>query len=87
MTNLNQENTVSKLKIETDKNKRTLIFRDWLIENFEKIGTLYLINKKVPHTWFNISCKFFNPKEIQNIDWFTLFNDSSLNFGTIRVNK
>jgi hypothetical protein len=64
--------TTNLLKATDDIVERTEIMKSW-IEGSGKTKDIYMINWKMPHTLFNITCKYFDSKDIQNIDWFVIF--------------
>ena len=67
--------TIDALRATDVQEERTEIFQEWMEANRKDIQTLYRINQKIPHTWFNVSCRFFDSDELQNIDWYKIFKE------------
>ncbi len=68
--------TVKSLKRTEDKVNRTKIFQNWMRLNDKTVGGIYRANLEgLPHTYFNISCKFFYSGDLQNIDWDKILKD------------
>jgi hypothetical protein len=67
------EETIKALGQTNNIEKRTEIFHNWMKSQDDGIKLLYRINWKIPHTLFNVSCKFFNYMVIQNIDWYKIY--------------
>ena len=58
---------------------RTEKFHNWLKELDDDTKLRYAINwNRIPHTLFNLSCKFFYGDDIQNIDWFKIHKSKDL---------
>lgn len=51
---------------------------DWLKSQDDKTKMLYAINWRIPHTLFNVSCRFFKSSELQKIDWYEIFKSRDL---------
>lgn len=39
---------------------------------------MFAINWRIPHTLFNVASKLFPNEDLQNIDWFAIYNHRSL---------
>lgn len=57
----------------TDMETRTERFHEWMKNASDDIKIRYAINWHIPHTLFNVSCKFFNSMDLQDIDWYTIY--------------
>lgn len=61
-----------------DIETRTELFLTWLKAQVDDVKIRYAINWKMPHTLFNVSCKLFNSKDIQNIDWYKIYKSKDI---------
>ena len=62
----------------TDIETRTELFHTWLKRQSDDIKQRYAINWRMAHTLFNISCKFFDSKDIQNIDFYKIYKSKDM---------
>ncbi len=62
----------------TDPETQTERFHEWMKNAEDGIKQWYAINWKIPHTLFNISCKFFNYMDLQKIDWYKIYKSRDL---------
>lgn len=69
---------IEEIKQEKDNVKNAHFFLNWLQKQNDQIKLSYLINMKIPHTLFNLSCKYFDSHDIQNICWFTVFQNMGI---------
>lgn len=70
---ISSQQTTEKLNALTDKAQRTDCFVEWLHGQNDDTKQLYAINWRMPHTLFNVSCRFFSQETLQNIDWYRIF--------------
>ena len=75
---LHDINIILKGATPTDIETRTNLFHQWLKNLDDDTKQRYAINWKIPHTLFNVSCKFFDYMTIQNIDWFKIYKSRDL---------
>lgn len=62
-----------------DIESRTELFHQWIKNLDDATKMRYAINWcRIPHTLFNLSCKFFDGKDIQHIDWFKIHKSKDL---------
>jgi len=61
----------------TDQDK-TDAMQEWFLSMPDDLRLKYAINRHIPHTWFNVTCKLVNSTYLQNIDWYRLFTDNNL---------
>lgn len=60
------------------REERTEKFHEWLKNAPDDIKIRYAINWSIPHSLFNVSCKFFDSKDIQGINWFKIFESKDI---------
>jgi len=65
--------TVALLAKTDSQEERTEIFHNWMKSQDDNTKLRYKINWGIPHSIFNVSCKFFNYMTIQNIDWYRIW--------------
>lgn len=53
-------------------------FSNWLKNSSDDIKQRFAINWKIPHTLFNIACKFHNCDDLQDINWFKIYQARDL---------
>ena len=58
----------------TDSREKTVILMNWIQSQGDGVIERYLLNWRIPHSLFNISCNFFSHQVLQNIDWYGIFN-------------
>jgi hypothetical protein len=75
------EKTTKLLQSEKDREKRTQIFIDWLRIVDDRKKQRYFLNCGMAHSLFNISCKYFKEKDIQNIDFHFIHSNMMACFG------
>lgn len=68
-----EHRTMKNLKTLTNKIERTKALFAWMQKQDDTIKMSYRLNWRIPHSLFNISCKYFKKSDLQNIDWFGLF--------------
>lgn len=57
----------------TTKEERARCFlNNWLQKQDDNVKLFFALNRANPHSIFNCACKYFDSKDIQNIDWFGL---------------
>ena len=69
---------VEALSQENDREKRTELFHTLLKSQDDDTRFRYALNWRIPHSLFNMSCKFFDHTEIQNIDWYKIHKSKDL---------
>lgn len=52
--------------------------KEWMKAQSDDTKQLYAINWRIPHTLFNVSCRFFDSGQIQGIDWFSIYKERDL---------
>lgn len=72
------------LRSENSIEERTEAFHQWMKNQDDSIKMSYKLNWRISHSLFNISCKYFDGADIQNIDWFKIFKTQDI--GEWRVN-
>lgn len=60
------------------KAKTTAQIQQWLIESDDNVKQLFMINYKIPHNWFNLLCRYFDPRLLQGVDTYKLFKCCNL---------
>ena len=50
-------------------------FLEWLRNADDGIKMHFAINWKIPHTLFNVACKFHRHENLQGIDWYTIYKN------------
>jgi hypothetical protein len=61
-----------------DQQMRTELFHDWIKNQNDHIKLAYRINWRIPHSLFNISCKYFDGALLQNINWFEIHKTNDI---------
>ena len=56
----------------------TKSMKEWLKNSSDDVKLLYAINWRIPHTLFNISCRFFDSSDLQKVSWFEIFKEKDL---------
>jgi hypothetical protein len=56
----------------TNEELRTEQVHEWLKSLDDGTKTWFAINWKIPHTLFNLSCKFINPRQLQCVNWYKI---------------
>jgi hypothetical protein len=74
----NMNNAAEVFQGATDIETRTELFQAWMKSQDDDVKLRYAINWKMPHTLFNVSCKFFNSEDIQNIDWYKIYKSRDI---------
>ena len=67
---------VDALWIDTDV--KTYQTMQWMKAMTDDQKQVYAINWKMPHTLFNVSCKYKNADELQGIDWHYLYKNGDM---------
>lgn len=57
----------------TSQERAKCFLNNWLQKQDDNVKLFFQINKMNPHSIFNCACKYFDSKDIQNIDWFGLY--------------
>lgn len=66
------------VKMETaTKNLSTAEFIVWLQSQDDDTKLRFAINWRIPHSIFNVACKFHDPDTIQGIDWYHIYKNKS----------
>jgi len=58
--------------------KTTAEIHEWMkgLEDGQK--QVFAINWKIPHTLFNIACRYYDPMTIQKVDWYSIHKSRDL---------
>lgn len=64
----------------SEKIMSTQEIHNWMKNANDYVKMRYAVNWRLPHSLFNVSCKFFNPDCIQDIDWFKIFQSFDLGY-------
>ena len=68
---------IKQLSETEDLEKRTDIFIQWLQAQNDTTKQRFALNWGIPHSIFNVACKFFNASDIQGINWFRIYKNKS----------
>lgn len=58
--------------------KKTKEIHEWMKSLDDQHKQMFVINWKIPHTLFNLTCKFKDPAELQWIDWYAIYKSRDL---------
>jgi hypothetical protein len=61
-----------------DSAARTQVVKEWIATLPDNEKTFFAINWAIPHSVFNVTCKFLSSTYLQGIDWFTIHRSREL---------
>ena len=59
-------------EVKREMDKRTRWVYDWIKSQPDDRKMLYAMNWRIPHSVFNITCRFIDPANLQGIDWYAI---------------
>lgn len=59
---------------------KTQEIHEWMKSLNDHDKARFAINWNMPHTLFNIACKFKPSEELQNVNWFKIFKSRDIGY-------
>lgn len=57
---------------------KTQEFHDWLKSLSDQMKMHFAVNWKIPHSLFNVACKYRDASELQEINWHEIYKSRDL---------